>query len=245
MKLPALRGLIRRRLLVNWRVDPEVMQRLLPAPFRPKLHAGHAIAGVCLIRLEEIRPRLVPACVGLASENAAHRVAVLWDEDGVTREGVYIPRRDTGSLANRLAGGRLFPGEHHGARFTVTDEGGAVDLDLRSDDGLVAVRVRGRDAQALPPGSCFGSLAEASAFFAGGAQGFSVRREAGRLDGIELRTEGFRVGALEVEHASSTWFEDEARFPRGSATFDCALVMRDLPHEWRAVPEPKACAACA
>lgn len=245
MKLPALRGLIKRRLLVNWRVDPAVVQRLLPAPFRPKLHAGHAIAGVCLIRLEELRPTLVPACAGLSSENAAHRVAVLWDEDGVTREGVYIPRRDTGSLANRLAGGRLFPGEHHGARFQVTDAGGAVDLAMRSDDGQVAVRVRGRDARELPPGSCFASLAEASTFFAGGAQGFSARSEPGRLDGIELRTEGWRVQTLDVERASSTWFEDEARFPRGSATLDCVLLMRDLPHAWRAVPEPKACADCA
>jgi hypothetical protein len=78
MRLPVIQGVIRRRLLVNFRVDPRVMQAQLPTRFRPKLHGAHAIAGICLIRLEAIRPRLVPKFLGLASENAAHRIAVRW-----------------------------------------------------------------------------------------------------------------------------------------------------------------------
>jgi len=73
MRFPRVHGTIRRRLLVNFRVDPAVMQRQLPAPFRPKLHDAYAIAGVCLIRLENIRPRRFPAMLGISSENAAHR----------------------------------------------------------------------------------------------------------------------------------------------------------------------------
>jgi len=57
MKVPKVHGVIGRRLLVNFRVEPEVIQRQLPQPFRPKLHDGHAVAGICLIRLENIRPR--------------------------------------------------------------------------------------------------------------------------------------------------------------------------------------------
>src|SRR5690242_18691517 len=89
MRLPVIEGTIRRRLLVNFRVDPAVMQAQLPPRFSPKLHDGHAIAGICLIRLEAIRPRHFPALVGVSSENAAHRVAVLWtDEKGEQKEGV-------------------------------------------------------------------------------------------------------------------------------------------------------------
>jgi hypothetical protein len=74
------------------------MKRALPAPFRPKLHRGYAIAGICLIRLERIRPVVFPSFCGISSENAAHRMAVLWDEpSGGSREGVFIPRRDTDS----------------------------------------------------------------------------------------------------------------------------------------------------
>jgi uncharacterized protein YqjF (DUF2071 family) len=88
MKIPVIQGVIARRILVNYRVDPEVLARRLPAPFRPKLIDGVGIAGICLIRLEALRPRLVPARLGLASENAAHRIAVVWEEDGQPHEGV-------------------------------------------------------------------------------------------------------------------------------------------------------------
>src|SRR5262249_9718302 len=97
MKLPTLQGIIDRRMLVNYGVDPGVAERVLPAPFRPKLAQGYAMAGICLIRLKQIRPMFVPAAVGMSSENAAHRFAVQWDVNGETREGVFIPRRDTSS----------------------------------------------------------------------------------------------------------------------------------------------------
>ncbi|MCA1829108.1 MAG: DUF2071 domain-containing protein [Myxococcales bacterium] len=107
LSLPAIHGVIRRRILVNFRVDPSIMQRILPPPFRPKLLDGAAIAGICLIRLEQLRPRPLPAAIGLSSENAAHRVAVSWTTpSGDEQEGVYIPRRDTNSGFNVLAGGR-------------------------------------------------------------------------------------------------------------------------------------------
>lgn len=110
MRLPKVHGVIRRRLLVNFRVPPEIIQRQLPSPFVPRVHNGHAIAGICLIRLEDIRPKRFPRILGLSSENAAHRIAVRWEDATGPHEGVYIPRRDTGSIISHLAGGRLFPG---------------------------------------------------------------------------------------------------------------------------------------
>src|SRR5690242_2248536 len=156
LRLPVLQGVIRRRILVNFRVDPTVMQAQLPTRFRPKLHEGRAVAGICLIRLEAIRPRLVPQFLGFSSENAAHRVAVRWRADG-EEEGVFVPRRDTGSAMTQLAGGWLFPGEHHHAQFTVREGPDSIDLAMRSDDGEVSVMVRGRRGGQLAASSCFSS----------------------------------------------------------------------------------------
>ena len=178
MRLPVIRGVIRRRLLVNFRVDAQVMQRFLPAPFRPKLQRGHAIAGICLIRLEEMRPAWAPAFCGLSSENAAHRVAVVWeDASGKTQEGVYIPRRDTDSWLNHVTGGPIFPGEHNLADFTVTDDGTNVDMSIRARDKGMSVMLRAQESDAIPSDSCFASLAESSAFFEGGSIGFSATRD--------------------------------------------------------------------
>ncbi|MDB6065141.1 MAG: hypothetical protein JWR26_1349 [Pedosphaera sp.] len=238
MKLPIIQGVIRRRILVNFRVEPGVMQRQLPSKFRPKLLAGAAIGGICLIRLEQIRAKGLPAFMGLSSENAAHRIAVLWEDDqGATREGVFVPRRDTNSILNQMAGGRLFPGEQHAADFRVNGGGERIDLEMKSTDGEVAVRVRGRVAAELSGTSRFGSLTEASNFFEPGSLGYSATGDAGRLDGMVLKTKTWRVEALEVEHVYSSYFGDEKKFPRGSVDFDCALLMRDIEHEWHSAPD--------
>lgn len=233
MRLPVIHGLIRRRLLVNFRVDAEVMTRFLPPPFRPKLHRGYAIAGICLIRLEQIRPAWLPRFCGISSENAAHRVAVLWDNpSGGQREGVFIPRRDTGSWLNHFAGGRIFPGEHHFANFAVNDDGSHISMSVRARDGHMAVQLRGHESESFPESSCFESLAESSAFFESGSVGYSVTRDCCRLDGIRLQTDSWQVRPLSVEHVESSFFADESVFPAGSVTFDHALIMRDLSHQW-------------
>jgi uncharacterized protein YqjF (DUF2071 family) len=232
VRLPKVHGTIKRRLLVNFRVDPAVMQRHLPAPFRPKLHDGHAIAGICLIRLENIRPRGFPSVVGLSSDNAAHRIAVVWADAAGSHEGVYIPRRDTGSLVNHLAGGRVFPGEHQRAKFQVVENERQIDLQMRSADGRVQIDVVGHAAERLAETSTFGSVSEASAFFESGSIGYSVTASGHRLDGIVLKTDSWSVAPLAIERAHSSYFIDQEMFPAGSIDFDCALVMRNVEHEW-------------
>jgi hypothetical protein len=237
MMLHGLVGVIRRRILVNFRVDPAVIQRQLPSHFRPKLVADAALAGICLIRLEHVRPRPLPPLLGMSSENAAHRIAVRWSEpDGSDREGVYIPRRDSDSCVAHAIGGRLFPGEHHRAQFLVRDDHEQVELSMRSRDGSVAVELRAKSSPVLPPTSRFRSLAEASTFFEQGSLGYSETRDRRRLDGLRLVTNGWRVEALEVEHVHSSLFADTSLFPKGSVEFDCALLMRNIEHEWHPAP---------
>jgi hypothetical protein len=232
MKPPVMSGMIERRLLVNYRVDPEVTARLLPAPLRPQLVAGSAVAGICLIRLGQLRPRGLPAWIGLRSENAAHRVAVEWNTRDGVESGVYIPRRDTGALANAVVGGRLFPGEHHRARFRVDERGGHLDVGFESRDGEVCVDVRAELTDSLEGGELFGDLEAASQFFRTGSLGFSPRQLGAHLDGLELETPAWRVEPVRLLEARSSFFEDPARFPPGSAKLDCALVMRNVTARW-------------
>ena len=60
MRIPAISGQIDRRILVNFRVAPDALEKILPAPFRPQLYRGYGIAGICLIRLRYVRPRFLP-----------------------------------------------------------------------------------------------------------------------------------------------------------------------------------------
>jgi Uncharacterized conserved protein (COG2071) len=235
--LPSIQGVIKRRLLVNFRVDPEVIQRLLPEGLEPKLQGEHAVAGICLIRLERMRPAGVPVPFGLSSENAAHRVAVRWhDSNGDSREGVFIPRRHTNSSLILAVGGRVFPSVHRRARFDVRDSGEEIRMSINAIEDDMKVILRARACDELPAGSVFPSLEAASDFFRGGSVGYSPAREPEKLEGLRLIAPEWRVAPLHVSEVHSSWFADEHRFPSGSAAFDCALVMRDVEHRWQ--PEP-------
>lgn len=236
MRLPVIAGRIARRVLVNYRVDPVVMSHVVPAPFRPRIVRGYAVAGICLIRLDQIRPQGWPAWLGVASENAAHRVAVEWDGLGGTHTGVYIPRRDSSSWLNVLVGGRLFPGVHAHARFQATECEGRLRLDVHGANGL-SIRVAGSVSPTIPGNSVFRNLEEASQFFREGSEGYSVTATPGRYDGLELRTETWKLEAFAPDEVASSYFEDEQRFPRGSATFDSAFLMRDIRHAWHLLPD--------
>ena len=59
MRVPVIQGIIDRRILVNYRVDagrPSKGSYLLR--FEPKLVNGYGIAGICLIRLKDMRPEV-------------------------------------------------------------------------------------------------------------------------------------------------------------------------------------------
>jgi hypothetical protein len=238
MVVPVIRGLVDRRILINYRVDSAVLAKLLPEPFRPRVVNGAGVAGICLIRLTQVRPRWSPRWIGLRSENAAHRIAVEWNDAGTRLTGVYIPRRDTSSRINALVGGRLFPGMYYLARFDVTEAHCHYEVTVAAKDGRNHVAVEGHETAEFPISSIFGSLKEASDFFKRGSVGYSPTSREGQFDGLELRTFGWKVRPLAVESIESSFFDDPAIFPRGSAEFDCALLMRHVEHEWHAVAGP-------
>lgn len=228
-------SVIERRLLVNYRLDPEVAARLLPTPLRPHLVNGWAVAGICLIRLGQLRPGWVPGWAGMRTENAAHRVAVEWDGTGGRQSGVYIPRRDTDSVVTVLAGGRLFPGEHHRASFDVRETARDLHVAFASTDGTAHVSVDIRVARRLQGSALFADLQDASDFFQRSSAGFSATRDGGRLDGLELRADRWVVEPAEVLAVRSSFFDDARLIPPGSATIDCVLLMRDIPVTWTAI----------
>jgi hypothetical protein len=237
MKIPAIKGIIRRRILLNYRVAPGVVQSILPANFRPKLFGDYAIAGVCLIRLEGIRPKGMPGIVGISSENSAHRIAVQWEDDCGFHEGVFVSRRDTDSRLNALAGGRIFPGVHLLSRFTVSDQAGRISLRVNaegSEPPLVDFQVS--ETAEFPATSIFGTLQESSKFFEAGCLGYSSRPDSCTLDGLLLDVPDWQVSPLKAHYVRSAYYDDQTIFPSGSIEFDHALLMRNIPHEWHSRP---------
>jgi hypothetical protein len=232
--VPTFRGVIDRRILVNFAVEPRVLGPILPDRFRPRTVDGpngeRAIAGICCIRLTAMRPRGLPAAVGVTSENAAHRIGVEWEADGgETRSGVYVPRRDTSSWLNSVFGSRSF-GRHYHAEFAVSEGGGRYRLRMTNGDHDVTVEVDAAETDSLPDGSVFPDVAVASAYHECGAVGYCPTPAGDRLAGVELATDEWRVEPLSVESVRASFFE---QLPDDAVAFDNALLMRDIGHEWQ------------
>src|SRR5262245_12877904 len=138
--LPALEGVIRRRLLLNFRMDPDLVAPLLPEPLEVLTHRRFAIVGICLIGMERLRPKGLPRWLGFTAENMSHRIAILYPTSTCMSAGVFIWRRDTDQCLVSLLGGRLFPGAHQSAAFTIDDRENSISICVRTHDGAADVR---------------------------------------------------------------------------------------------------------
>lgn len=230
MRIPTIHGYIDRRILINFVADPEVVKKIVPAPFRPKIYRGKAIVGICLIRLKHIKPKGLPDLIGVNSENGAHRIAVEWDENNETKSGVYIPRRDTSLKLNTIVGGRFFPGKHYLAKFEVQEKNGNYHVGFKSSDAT-EILIDARVTTNFNPQSIFETLDNASLFFEKGDWGYSPNGD--QFDGLQLKAYKWEVHPLEVSGVKSSFFENKDIFPKGSVTFDNALLMTQVEHEWK------------
>ncbi len=233
--IPRMAATIAQRVLVNYRVDPDVAGSLLPDGIRPQLVGGSAVAGVCLIHLTAFRPAWFAPAIGHRSRNAAHRIAVEWDTAEGPQTGVYIPRRHSSSRLARLVGGRVFPGTHIAASVDFRTTADDLEVHVEADD--LRVRVAARRGPGIPFRSdLFETLEQSSAFFRKDAVGWSPTRS-GALEGLRLDTDAWKVEPIDVTALSSTFFD---ALPDGAAQFDHALLMRDVPTRWSSVSTPAA-----
>ena len=187
-----------------------------------------------MIRLKDIKPKGFPDFIGVNSENGAHRIAVEWDENGETKSGVYIPRRDTSLKLNAFVGGRLFPGKHYLAKFNVQEANGNYHIDFKSSDDTETA-IDATESKVFNENSIFGTLENASDFFENGDLGYSPNKD--QFDGLRLKTFKWEVQPLEVSNVKSSFFENEEIFPKGSVIFDNALLMTNIEHEWKSEQE--------
>jgi hypothetical protein len=234
MRLPTIHGYIDRRILVNFTADPDVVRKIVPEPFRPKIYKDKAIVGICLIRLKDIKLKGLPDFVGVSSENGAHRIAVEWDEEGETKEGVYISRRDTSLKLNTILGGRIFPGKHYLAKFNVKEGDGNYHIDFTSSDNT-SISIDAKEINTFPANSIFKTLENVSEFFEKGAVGYSPNRD--KYEGLKLQAYTWQVRPLEVQNIHSSFYTNEELFPKGSIQFDNALLMSRVEHEWKTMKD--------
>lgn len=232
MELPVLNGIIDRRILINYRVKPDVVRPLLPPHLEPLVINGFASAGICLLRLKNIGMKYSPSFLRSTSENAAHRFLVKYENGDEAGNGVYIPRRDTDSMLNVVVAGKIFSWPHYPASFQVNESNGNYSVKIQSKDNHSSLHIDAQLADTFPVDSMFDSLAHASECFHACPVGVSPSTRQKQFKTIRLKTKTWAVKPLHVSLLESSYFEDRSSFPEGSIQFDNALLMEGIEHEW-------------
>ncbi|MFW5929208.1 MAG: hypothetical protein ACOCT0_02170 [Halobacteriota archaeon] len=216
----ALRGNVDSRITVNYRVDVDELESVLPdALVAREVDDGVGVGGVCLGVVRGARPGGVPRLLGVNAESALHRVAVEWDGG----KGCYVVRRDVDSTLGAIAGRALLPGALGRARTTVDVDGER--FYARVDCDTEFVRLDAREADGLPGDSVFGSPGDVLEYY-----GETEVAYAGRPRTFErsiCSIEGGEVAALDPDLARSSFFEGLG------GEFDSAVVTRDARQEIR------------
>jgi len=221
---PAIRGVVDRRILINYRVPTDSLQTVLPEPFRPReTEDGMGLGSVCIMRLKNERPRLVPSMFGTSFETVTHRISVEHEDGDDIRESVYVPRRDTSSRIGTLAVKRLMPGECENAEFETDEKRDRHHVRVNCDTEFVRASVE--EGGRIPEDSVFDSVDEASSFFLDACVRYS--RSGSQHDAVEFQPYDWNMSPLRPLKLRSSYFE---RFE--GSEFDSAFLMNNIKHEW-------------
>lgn len=159
----AMRGRIEKCWLFSYRTSPDEVRAVLPGVFEPVTYGSFAFWNLVICRVSALRPRLVPAALGISYWHVAYRVPVRYRSPSGEIEGLYFVRSDCDSAWIARAGNMMTDFNFHRAGIEVEERGGTV-VQIRSPRAAARVEVTRETPSILETGSPFPDLAFADRF---------------------------------------------------------------------------------
>lgn len=201
-------GRLERCWLFTFQTSPTAARRSLPAVLEPIIHNGFAFWNVVITRLRSMRPRPLPARMGVSYWHAAYRLYVRFHPPAASPiDGLYFVRSDCDSRLICAAGNVLTDFRLSFTPIGCQERHGQVELSIHTPQAPARVLLERRPPVALPAHSAFSSLAEAKAFLQYEPFGIGVS-PAGEVNVVPvLRDEkAWRIKLLRVKAAEWGFF---------------------------------------
>ena len=227
-------------LSINYRVQPDALAALLPAPLEPEIHKGRGWVQVLVSSLRDLRPPGLPALFGTCFYQVSYRAAVRYrDAGGTSRRGGYFVRSETNHPVMRAVGNALAEFKFHdfgaadvvmlrdGDRLTV-----GVDPEPAFPDGRLVTVVDTRHRTAPPPGSSWSSLAELHDPLVECYDALGVDAEQGHLYILTIDRDPWNARFVEPQSVYSEYF-DTGPLGQGAAEMDSVLHLEECRYRWR------------
>ena len=183
-------------------------------------HGDHALAAVAIVDTAALRPRGLPASLGLDFVLCGYRVFVRV-EGRESLRGLYVVRSATDSRAMAAAGNLLTHYRWRHTRLAVHADGDRLEVD---GDGVRVVARLG--AHELPTGSPFASLEEARRYAGPLPYTFDREPETGRILAVRGVRSGWEPEPVAIESAHI-----ELPFD-GDATLANAFHVAGVDYRW-------------
>ncbi len=221
---PRFVGDVEGRVLLNYRVDVEELEAVLPEAFHPvEVDDGVGVGGVCASTIRDLRPGAAPEALSVSTVNTSHRIAVVWKEDDDVRRGSYVTRRDVAGRLKALAGGAVLPGVVRPARITVDVNADGGRYYVRADCRDEFVRLRADESNALDDESLFSQPGDVLDVYEDEEVAYSG--SPGSFESVRSGCIDSNLRPLKVEKARSSFFE------KMGGEFDSALAQVEGEHE--------------
>jgi hypothetical protein len=218
-------GLLQRCWLFPYQTPEAEARALLPPELEPVTREGCAFWNVVICRIHRMRPRLVPAFLGVSYWHVAYRLYVrCHPRAGPPIEGLYFLRSDCDSPLMTGAGNLLTDYHFHTARVEVAEEPPArLRIAVSSPDAPAAVVLDRSSPPGLPAHSAFGTLEEAAAFLKYQPFGISIARP-GEVNVVAIRRDEAAWQSRLVHVESAEWQFLQGQTARAEICYEVAPI---------------------
>lgn len=221
---------------LNYRVDANALQTLLPAPLAPDIAHGTGWVQILMSSLRDMRPQGLGAVFGTNFYQVSYRAAVtLATSSGKSWRGGYFLRSETNDSIMRVIGNSLKEFKFHAfghADMLLAREGARLvaSIESRSDPGGDLVAIATVDESTTPPiGSVWSSLAELETPLVACYDAFAV--DGKDIYVLTIDREPWAAKFCRVDQLFSQWIETGPL--AGKVVLDSALHVPRCAYKWR------------
>ncbi len=236
-RLAQATGILEDTILLNFRTDVEVVKRLLPSPFEPRLVDGFGLVGILLFKMRDLECERNIGLPTFSSEHVLYRIAVTWQQGGRRYHGMYILRHEVNTrLPIRQTRRGLFPLAAIPVTWRRMPWSGSFEWTLKNRNRL-RLEIGARLSRKFPVESVFESLEAASDFFARERAAVAPRYQKTVFANTHFLPLNWSLKPLHIHQLKTDFSQLENLFPKGSIFFDSGLIWLQMPCRWQEGPE--------
>jgi uncharacterized protein DUF2071 len=217
-------GAIERCWLFAYQTPAEEARALVPRELELVTRDDCAFWSIVVCRLRAMRPKGLPAFLGVSYWHVAYRFYVRFQPvSGPPVEGLYFLRSDCDSRLMAWMGNRLTDFNFHPASIAVSEQAPLLHITIQSPDCPAEVALDRAKPPRISAHSLFSSLEEAAAFLKYKPFGISIT-PSGRANVVAIRRDEAAWKSRLVHVVSADWRFFEGKAVRPEICYEVAPI---------------------